>query len=83
MSSFSERLFGKKSKCLIIAELSANHGGSLETAISTIKAAAKSGADGIKLQSYTPDTITIDCDNDYLKIKEGNIWGGEILIPVV
>ena len=79
MSSFAERLFDKESKCLIIAELSANHGGSLETAINTIRAAAISGADGIKLQTYTPDTITIDCDNDYFKIKEGSTWGGKSL----
>lgn len=57
----------------IIAELSANHGGKIETAIETIKAAKRSGADAIKLQTYTADTITLDCDNDDFIIK-GTIW---------
>lgn len=62
----------------IIAELSANHNGSLETAIETLRAAKRAGADAIKLQTYTPDTITIDCDKDDFKIK-GSIWEGRNL----
>lgn len=57
----------------IIAELSANHNGSLETAIETVKAAKRAGADAIKLQTYTADTITIDSKKDDFKIK-GTIW---------
>ena len=62
----------------IIAELSANHNGSLEKAIETIKAAKRAGADAIKLQTYTADTITIDCVKDDFIIK-GTIWEGRRL----
>jgi pseudaminic acid synthase len=65
-------------RVLIIAELSANHNGNLETAIETIRAAKRAGADAIKLQTYTPDTITIDCDKVDFKIK-GTIWEGKNL----
>ena len=63
---------------LIIAELSANHNGSLETAIATIKAAKRAGANCIKLQTYTADTITIDCRKPDFLIK-GTIWEGKNL----
>ena len=63
----------------IIAELSANHNGSLQTAIETIKAAKRAGADAIKLQTYTADTITLDAKNDYFKLKQGTIWDGKYL----
>lgn len=62
----------------IIAELSANHNGSLEVAIETIKAAKRTGADAIKLQTYTADTITLDSRKDDFKIK-GTIWEGKNL----
>ena len=64
------------SKVFIIAELSANHNGSISTAIETIKAAKRAGADCIKLQTYTADTLTIDCDKDDFLIK-GTIWNGK------
>ncbi|PZV82315.1 N-acetylneuraminate synthase [Algoriphagus aquaeductus] len=67
----------KSSKVFIIAELSANHNGSLETAIETIKAAKRAGADAIKLQTYTADTLTIDCDKEDFIIKSGSIWDGQ------
>jgi pseudaminic acid synthase len=66
------------SPVLIIAELSANHNGSLETAIETIKAAKRAGADAIKLQTYTADTMTIDSHKDDFIIK-GTIWEGKNL----
>jgi pseudaminic acid synthase len=66
------------SQVLIIAELSANHNGSLETAIETIKAAKRAGADAIKLQTYTADTMTIDSHKDDFIIK-GTIWEGKNL----
>jgi len=65
-------------KTFIIAELSANHNGSLDVALETIKAAKRVGADAIKLQTYTPDTITIDCNKDDFIIK-GTIWEGKTL----
>lgn len=65
-------------KVFIVAELSANHNGKLETAIETIRAAKRAGADAIKLQTYTADTITIDCDKDDFIIK-GTIWEGRKL----
>ena len=68
----------KDSPVFIIAELSANHNGSLETAIETIKAAKRAGVDCIKLQTYTADSITIDCNKDDFIIK-GTIWEGENL----
>ncbi|MDB4324994.1 pseudaminic acid synthase [Flavobacteriaceae bacterium] len=68
----------KESKVFIIAELSANHNGDLEIALETIRAAKRSGADCIKLQTYTADTITIDSDKDDFIIK-GTIWEGKNL----
>jgi pseudaminic acid synthase len=68
----------QNSPCFIIAELSANHNGSIETAIETIRSAKRAGANAIKLQTYTPDTITINCDKDDFVIK-GTIWEGKNL----
>ncbi len=67
------------SSVLIIAELSANHNGSLDTAIQTIRAAAKTGANAIKLQTYTADTITLNCHKDDFIIKGGTLWDGKNL----
>ena len=68
----------KNSPVFIIAELSANHNGSIKTAIETIKAAKRAGANCIKLQTYTSDTMTIDSDKDDFIIK-GTIWEGKNL----
>ena len=64
---------------MVIAELSANHNGCLEKAKDTIKAAADSGADAIKIQTYTPDTMTIDCRADHFLIRQGTLWDGQTL----
>ncbi len=63
----------------IIAELSANHNGSIKTAIETIRAAKKAGADAIKLQTYTADTMTIDAKSDDFLLKQGTVWDGSYL----
>lgn len=69
----------KNSPTFIIAELSANHNHKFELAVETIRAAKRAGADAIKLQTYTADTITIDCDNDYFQINSGSLWDGTTL----
>lgn len=81
MNSFliGDRKIGEDSPAFIIAELSANHLQKYENAVKLIKEAKKAGADAVKLQTYTPDTITIDCDNEYFQIKQGTIWDGTTL----
>jgi len=69
----------RDSSVFIIAELSANHNGSLENALETIKAAKRAGADCIKLQTYTADTITLDSHEDDFKLKQGTIWDDRYL----
>ena len=69
--------FNQLEKVLIVAELSANHNGSLSTAIKTICAAKKAGADAVKLQTYRPDTITIDSERNDFVIKNNSIWDGQ------
>jgi pseudaminic acid synthase len=66
-------------KTFIIAELSANHGNDFNIAKETIKAAKEAGADAIKLQTYTADTITMDCYNEYFRLDNGSIWDGRFL----
>jgi pseudaminic acid synthase len=68
-----------KDTCFIIAELSANHGGDVEIAKETIRAAKRAGADAIKLQTYTADTITLDVKSDDFRIKQGTHWDGQYL----
>lgn len=77
--NIGDRKIGKDSPVFIIAELSANHLQNYENAVKLIKAAKKAGSDAVKLQTYTPDTITIDCDNEYFQIKQGTIWDGTTL----
>ncbi len=76
--TIQNRKIGVGSPCFIIAELSANHQGDKGQAIKTILAAKKAGADAIKLQTYTPDTITLKSEKPYFKIK-GTIWEGRTL----
>jgi pseudaminic acid synthase len=66
-------------KIYVVAELSANHKQQKSIALESIRAAADCGADAIKVQTYTPDTLTIDCDNEYFQIRQGTIWDGRTL----
>lgn len=63
----------------MVAELSANHGGSLDVCLETVRAAAASGADAIKLQTYTAGGITLDCRTPPFQIKDGTLWDGTTL----
>jgi pseudaminic acid synthase len=72
-------LISNDSPVFIIAELSANHNGSIENAIGTIKAAKRAGANAIKLQTYTADTITLNERTEDFKLKQGTIWDGKYL----
>lgn len=74
----NNRKIGDEYPAYIIAEMSANHAGSIERAKEIIRAAKEAGADCIKIQTYTPDTLTIDCDNEYFHIGNGT-WEGENL----
>jgi len=69
----------KKDGVYIIAELSANHNGILQNALDSIKAAKEIGADAIKLQTFTADTLTIDCNKDDFIVKGGTLWDGKSL----
>ena len=77
--TINKRDIGVGHPAYIIAELSANHNQEFEQAVKLIHAAKEAGADAIKLQTYTSDTLTIDCDNEYFRIGKGTIWEGKNL----
>jgi len=72
------RFVGPSHKPFVIAEMSANHNGSLDTALLIVEEAKRAGADAIKLQTYRPDTLTLPCDGPEFRI-EGGLWGGRTL----
>jgi pseudaminic acid synthase len=72
------RIIGAEAPPYIIAELSANHNGKFETALKIIEEAKLAGADAIKLQTYTADTITLNCNSEQFQIH-GGLWDGRTL----
>jgi len=74
-----QRCISETSPTFIVAEISANHNQDYSRAVEIIHAAREAGADAVKLQTYTPDTITIDCDDECFQINEGTIWDGTTL----
>lgn len=75
------RRIGADAQPYVVAELSANHNGELATALKIIDAAKRAGADAVKLQTYRPDTITLDCDADDFRIT-GGLWDGRTLFDL-
>jgi len=73
------KIISKQRDTFIIAEISANHNQDIEIAKKMIREAKRIGADAVKIQTYTADTITLDCDNEYFRIKQGTIWDGKTL----
>lgn len=76
--SINGRKIGQDTPPYIIAEMSANHNGNIETAYKIIEEAKKAGADAVKLQTYRPDTITLNCDSEDFQIH-GGLWDGHTL----
>ncbi|MCD4761440.1 pseudaminic acid synthase [bacterium] len=74
-----KRIIGPNQPVFIIAEMSGNHNRSYERALKIMDAAIKAGVDAIKLQTYTPDTITINCDKKYFQVKVNDAWAGQSL----
>ncbi len=74
-----KRLIGQGEPVFVIAEMSGNHNQSFERALQIIDAAVEAGVDAIKLQTYTPDTMTINCSNKYFKVNTNDTWKGQTL----
>ena len=72
-----KKIVGINSKCLVVAEISANHDSKLSNAIKLIKLAAQAGVDAVKLQTYKPETITLNSFNKDFLIKKDSPWSGK------
>src|SRR5271154_4785504 len=77
--TIGHRPIGASQPVYVVAELSANHNQDFDQAVRLIHAARESGADAVKVQTYTPDTITIRSDREYFQIRGGTIWDGRTL----
>jgi pseudaminic acid synthase len=76
------RLVGSGFSVYIVAELSANHNQKFDSAVELVRAAKRAGADAIKLQTFMPGTITINCNNEYFRIGKGTAWAGKTLFKL-
>ena len=79
MIKIHDKQIGDGCSTFIVGEISGNHNHNIKTAYDIIKAAADAGADAVKLQTYTPDTITLNNNSDYFKTSEGGLWAGRSL----
>jgi len=75
----NERVIGSGHPVYVVAELSASHRQDFERAAQLVRASKEAGADAVKVQTYTPDTLTIDCSNNWFQISEGTPWRGHTL----
>jgi sialic acid synthase SpsE len=76
---FQIRSKNSDEQVIVVAEISGNHNGEYEEAEKLVRAACESGADAVKLQMYTPDTMTINCDNKYFQVEVNEAWKGRTL----
>lgn len=77
--NINKKIIGNDSPTYVIAEMSGNHNMDFNRAVKIMEAAKESGADAIKIQTYTADTITLNCDNQYFQITQGTLWDGRTL----
>jgi sialic acid synthase SpsE len=70
----NDHVIGSGFPVYLVAELSANHGQNFEQAVKLVQGAREAGADAVKLQTYTPDTLTIKSDKEYFRIGGGTLW---------
>ena len=73
------RIIGEGHSAYIVAEISGNHNQSFEKAKKIVEEACRAGVDAVKMQTYTPDTLTIDCDKEYFQVKVNDAWSGQTL----